>query len=103
MRSNAGVAGLGERRSEYTQHRPAETTLYQLVAQYLETFLAEAREAQASRVAKAELAAVDADLLRSLSEFDSRRIKLSLTFVGDHAYVECEGQSFDGPLTRATP
>ncbi|HWA78502.1 MAG TPA: transposase [Polyangiaceae bacterium] len=44
MRSNAGVAGLGERRSEYTQHRPAETTLYQLVAQYLETFLAEARE-----------------------------------------------------------
>src|SRR5690349_21006306 len=31
-RSNAGVSGHTERRSEYTQHRPAETTLYQLVA-----------------------------------------------------------------------
>ncbi len=71
-------------------------------AQRLEAFLVEAREAKATRVVKAELAAVDADLLRSLSQFDSRRIKLSLTFVGDHAYVECEGQSFDGPLTRAT-
>jgi uncharacterized protein YaeQ len=69
----------------------------------LETFLAEAREAKASRVAKAELAAVDAQLLQSLSAFDSRRIKLSLTFVGDHAYAECDGQSFDGPLTRASP
>ncbi|MFP2926234.1 YaeQ family protein [Pyxidicoccus sp. 3LG] len=70
--------------------------------QRLEAFLAEAREAKAARVAKAELAAVDADLLRSLSQFDSRRIKLSLTFSGDHAYLECEGQSFDGPITRAT-
>jgi hypothetical protein len=53
-------------------------------------------------VAKAELAAVDAELLQDLSTYDSRRIKLSLTFVGDHAYVECEGESFDGPLTRAS-
>ena len=72
-------------------------------AQRLEAFLVEAREAKATRVVKAELAAVDADLLRALSQFDSRRIKLSLTFVGDHAYAECEGQSFDGPLTRASP
>ncbi|MCP3137081.1 YaeQ family protein [Pyxidicoccus xibeiensis] len=70
--------------------------------QRLEAFLAEAREAKASRVSKAELIAVDADLLRSLSQFDSRRIKLSLTFVGDHVYAECDGQSFDGPITRAT-
>ncbi|KFA90247.1 YaeQ family protein [Archangium violaceum] len=70
--------------------------------QRLEAFLTEAREAKALRVAKAELAAIDSDLLRSLSGFDSRRIKLSLTLVGDHAYVECEGQSFDGPLTRAS-
>ena len=41
--------------------------------------------------------------LKALSAFDSRRIKLTLTFVGDHAYAECEGQSFDGPLTRASP
>jgi uncharacterized protein YaeQ len=69
----------------------------------LEAFLAEAREAKAARVAKAELAAVDAELLQDLSTYDSRRIKVSLTFVGDHAYVECEGESFDGPLTRASP
>jgi uncharacterized protein YaeQ len=67
----------------------------------LEAFIAEAREAKASRVAKAELAAVDAALLRALSAFDARRIKLSLTFVGDHFYADCDGQTFDGPLTRA--
>ena len=69
----------------------------------LEAFIAEAREAKASRVGKAELVAVDAGLLRALSAFDSRRLKVSLTFVGDHVYADCEGQSVDGPLTRATP
>jgi uncharacterized protein YaeQ len=69
----------------------------------LEAFITEARAAQAARVAKAELAAVDAGLLSALSSFDTRRIKLSLTFVGDHFYAECDGQSFDGPLTRAAP
>ena len=53
-------------------------------------------------MAKAELAAIDAGLLRALSGFESRRLKLSLTFVGDHADAECGGQSFDGPLTRAS-
>lgn len=69
----------------------------------LEAFVAEARELEATRVAKAELAAVDSELLRALSAFDSRRIKVSLTFVGDHLYADCEGQTFDGPLTRAAP
>lgn len=68
----------------------------------LETFLTEAREAKASRVAKAELVAVEAGLLNALSAFDARRLKVSLTFVGDHVYAECEGQNFDGPLTRAS-
>ncbi|WP_241758740.1 YaeQ family protein [Pyxidicoccus parkwayensis] len=70
--------------------------------QRMEAFLAEAREAKAARVAKAELVAVDAELLGALSQFDTRRIKLSVTFVGDHVYVECDGRSFDGPLTRAS-
>jgi uncharacterized protein YaeQ len=70
--------------------------------QRLEAFLTEAREAKALRVARAELAAIDAGLLQALSAFDSRRNKVSLTFVGDHIYAECEGQSFDGPITRAT-
>jgi uncharacterized protein YaeQ len=69
----------------------------------LEAFVAEAREAKATRVAKAELAAIDAELLSALSAFEGRRIKLSLTLVGDHLYAECDGQSFDGPLTRASP
>jgi uncharacterized protein YaeQ len=69
----------------------------------LEAFVAEARELEATRVAKAELAAVDSALLRALSAFDSRRIKVSLTFVGDHLYADCEGQTVDGPLTRAAP
>jgi hypothetical protein len=43
-RFNASVSGHTERSSEYTQHCPAEAALYQLVAQHLETFLAEARE-----------------------------------------------------------
>ncbi len=69
----------------------------------LESFLTETREAQAHRVARAELAAIDADLLRALSAFDARRLKVSLTFVGDHVYAECDGQNFDGPLTRSAP
>ena len=84
------------------QNPHAKVSVFFDSTQRLEAFLAEAREAKAARVAKAELVAVDAELLRSLSQFDSRRIKLSLTFSGDHAYVECEGQSFDGPLTRAS-
>ncbi|HYI01019.1 YaeQ family protein [Hyalangium sp.] len=69
----------------------------------LEAFIGEVREVKAARVAKAELAAVDAELLRALSAVDSRRVKLSLTFVGDHIYADCDGQHFDGPLTRAAP
>lgn len=30
-------------------------------------------------------------------------LELSLTFVGDHVHADCDGQSFDGPLTRAAP
>jgi hypothetical protein len=71
-------------------------------AERLEAFVSEAREAKATRVAKAELAAIDAGLLRALSAFDARRLKVSLTFVGDHVYAECGGENFDGPLTRAS-
>jgi len=85
------------------QNPHAKVTVLFESPQRLESFLTEAREVKAARVAKAELAAVDAALLRALSGFESRRIKLSLTFVGDHAYAECEGENFDGPLTRGTP
>ncbi|NMO14800.1 hypothetical protein HPC49_17260 [Pyxidicoccus fallax] len=84
------------------QNPHARVTVMFESPQRMEAFLAEAQEAKAPRVARAELVAVDADLLSALSPFDSRRLKLSLTFVGDHVYVDCEGQSFDGPLTRGS-
>jgi uncharacterized protein YaeQ len=65
----------------------------------LEGFVSAAREAGAARVARAELAAVDAELLGALSEIDSRRNKLTVTLVGDHLYLDVDGQSLDGPLT----
>ncbi len=66
-----------------------------------EAFLTEAREGNVTRVAKAELAAVDAALLEGLARFDGRRVRLSVTFVGDHFYLDCDGTALDGPLTRA--
>jgi uncharacterized protein YaeQ len=82
------------------QNPHAKVTVLFESPERLEAFLAEAKEAETTRVARAELAALDADLLRELARFESRRIKLSLTLVGDHFYVDCDGKSFDGPLTR---
>ena len=66
----------------------------------LSAFLDEARAEKLSRIAKAELAAIDPGLLAGLAEHDERRAKLTLTWVGDHLYVDREGQTLDGPLTR---
>jgi uncharacterized protein YaeQ len=66
----------------------------------MEAFLEEARERGLARLGSAELAAVDPDLLRSLSAHDERRIRLSLTFVADHVYAEVAGVMHDGPLER---
>lgn len=64
----------------------------------MEAFLEEAREKGLDRLAAAELAAVDPDLLRELSSRDERRIRLSLTFVSDHLYAEAGGRMHDAPL-----
>lgn len=63
-------------------------------------FLAEARERGLDRVAAAELAAVDPELLKALSAHEDRRIRLSLTFVADHVYAEVGGRMLDAPLER---
>ncbi len=63
-------------------------------------FLAEARERGLARLATAELAAVDPELLRTLSAHDERRFRLSLTFVADHVYAELAGRMYDAPLER---
>ena len=66
----------------------------------LEAFLAEARAAGLSRLGEVELLAADPDLLAALGALDGRRAKLSLTLVGDHAYLDVGGTVCDGPLTR---
>ncbi len=71
----------------------------------LEAFLTEAREARAGRperLAKAELAAVPAALLATLSQRDERRQKLGLTIVADHLYLDLGKEQVDAPLVRAT-
>lgn len=66
----------------------------------LASFLEEA--ASSPRIAKAELAAIDSGLLKSLSALEDRRHKLKVTVSGDHFYVDTGRQSFDGPLIRGT-
>jgi uncharacterized protein YaeQ len=66
----------------------------------LSAFLAEAAALKLTRLAKAEFAAVDGDLLQALAQRDERRTKLSVTLSGDHFYVDVGGETFDGPLVR---
>jgi uncharacterized protein YaeQ len=68
----------------------------------LEAFLADARAKGLDRLAKAELAAIDPDLLKELVARDDRRVRGSLTIVADHLYLELDGRAIDGPLHRAT-
>jgi uncharacterized protein YaeQ len=68
----------------------------------MQAFLAEARERGLGRLSGAELAAVDPQLLRELSAFEDRRIRISLTFVADHLYAEIGGRMVEGPLERGS-
>lgn len=67
----------------------------------MEAFAEEARGAGLPRLGRVELAAVDPALLAELSANGERRIRISLTIVGDHLYVEVGGKSLDGPLHRS--
>jgi hypothetical protein len=66
----------------------------------MEAFVEEARAAGLPRLGKVALAAVTPAFMAELARNEERRAKLSLTIVGDHLYVERDGQSFDGPLVR---
>jgi len=66
----------------------------------LEAFLAEARAKKLSRLGRVELLAVDPALLKALAAREERRVRMSLTAVGDHLYVQRGGESLDGPLIR---
>jgi len=68
----------------------------------MEAFAAEAREAGLSRLGRVALAAVEPALLSALAAIEDRRVRLSLTIVGDHFYVERGGVALDGPLHRTS-
>jgi uncharacterized protein YaeQ len=68
----------------------------------LETFREEAGALGRSRIAAADLAAVDPPLLRALAQRDERRIRVAITLVSDHLYVDVDGETLDGPLHRSS-
>jgi uncharacterized protein YaeQ len=69
----------------------------------LAAFAADARAAGVRRLSRVELVAFDAALLAALAQRSERRVKMSLTIVGDHLYAQLGEASFDGPLTRGSP
>jgi uncharacterized protein YaeQ len=67
----------------------------------MSSFVAQAEAGGLTRLAGAELAALEPTLLASLARSDQRRVRLALTFVEGHLYAEVEGAALDGPLVRA--
>jgi uncharacterized protein YaeQ len=67
----------------------------------LDQFVVAAKAAGLRRLGQAELTAVDAAFLAAVAEPEPRRIKLTLTVLGDHLYVDRLGATFDGPLEHA--
>jgi uncharacterized protein YaeQ len=67
----------------------------------LEAFLAEVRERRLGRAAGADLAAVDPALLAALAAWEDRRIRVAVTVVADHLYVDVGGRTLEGPLHRS--
>jgi len=64
----------------------------------MEAFAAEAAEAKLGRLARAALAAVEPAFLTALASREERRVRISLTIVGDHLYVDRAGEVLDSPL-----
>ena len=69
----------------------------------LEAFVEEAKALGLTRAGRAELAAVEPALLASLAADDARRVKASVTIVGDHLYVnDAAGRTLDSPIHRSS-
>jgi uncharacterized protein YaeQ len=68
----------------------------------LDAFLAAARAEKLARLGRVELLAIDPALTAALAEVEERRAKATVTFVGDHFYLERGGRSIDGPVTRGS-
>ena len=87
---------------EADRHPRAQVAVLLDSQERLEAFAAAAREEKLARLSRVELAAADARLLAALAELDARRLRVSVTIVGDHVYVDAGGRTVDGPLHRVT-
>ncbi len=88
-------------RRAVTQNSGAKVSVLFDSPERMESFLSEAALEKITHLDRASLAAVDEALLQELSSRDRRRVKLSVTLVGDHFYLDVDGDSFDGPLSHA--
>lgn len=86
---------------EADRHPRAQVAVLFESPERLEAFLTAAREARLARLSRVELAAVDGRLLAALAEADERRVRIAVTIVGDHLYLDRAGSTLDGPLHRA--
>jgi uncharacterized protein YaeQ len=66
----------------------------------MESFFHEATDAKLTRLHKAHFAAVESAFLKQLASDENRRNTVSVTLVGDHFYIDCNGESVDGPLIK---
>jgi uncharacterized protein YaeQ len=87
---------------DVNQNAGAEVAVLFDGARRLAAFLAEAQERGFARAAAADLAAIDGAVLAELAALDERRMKVVVTLVADHLYLEVNGRSLDGPLHRAS-
>ena len=55
--------------------------------------------AEWKRAAEIRVWKIDPDLVRALAAGDARRRKWTVTIVGDHLYVDADGESLDGAVT----
>jgi uncharacterized protein YaeQ len=78
---------------------PKVSVLFESPAR-LAAFLAEAHDEEIRRLDAVELAAVEPALLSSLAQGGERRAKASVTIVGDHFYIDKDGNNFEAPVTR---
>jgi uncharacterized protein YaeQ len=85
---------------DVNQNAGAEVAVLFEGARRLAAFLAETRERGFARAGAADLAAIDGPMLSELAALDERRLKVVVTIVADHLYLEVNGRTLDGPLHR---
>jgi len=87
---------------ESDRHPRAQVAVLFESPRRMEAFVQAAAKEGLSRLGRVELAAADPALLAALAASEGRRLRLALTIVGDHLYVDVAGRTLDGPLTRAS-